>query len=442
MSNNTIEVNFDCLVGPTHNFAGLSFGNLASMNNEKNYSFPQKAALQGLEKMYFLHKKGFKQAILPPHKRPLISVLEQMGFIGEKEEILQKALITQEILLKNIISSSAMWAANSATISPSIDCKDNICHISIANLQHKFHRSIEAFNTYEIFKQIFAHKNFIVHKPLISHDIFSDEGAANHNRLAPSHDYKGLEIFVYGKTASLDTQKTTKYPARQSLLASQSIALRHSLDEDYVLFLEQNPQAIDAGAFHNDVVCVMNENVVLCHEQAFNDHKAIDLIKQHYEKLYDQDAVIISISSLDLSLKDCVQSYLFNSQLLSKPDGKMLLFAPYEACNNQSSKKVIDHILASNNPIDEVYYFDVSESMSNGGGPACLRLRFALTNQEFNSILPTVIFNQERYDNLRNLIEKYYPQEFNLSYLTKPDFLNLCDFIHKEIFKILGLFSF
>lgn len=437
MNNNMTEVNFDCLAGPTHNFAGLSFGNLASMNNEKNYSSPKKAAVQGLEKMYFLYKKGFKQGILPPHKRPFMPILEQMGFIGSEQEIIKQALDNQEILVKNISSSSAMWAANSATISPSIDCSDNLCHISVANLHNKFHRSIEASQTYEVLKQIFSAKNFAVHQALTAHDIFSDEGAANHNRLCPNHDYQALEIFVYGKTTSLDTQKTLRYPARQSLLASQSIALRHKLHNNYVLFLEQNSLAIDEGAFHNDVVCVMNEQVILCHEQAFADN--ISLITQRYEKLYKQEPIIIQISATDLSLQDCVSSYLFNSQLLSKPDGKMMLFAPMQTLHNPASAKVIKNILDDNNPIDEVYYFDVSESMSNGGGPACLRLRLLLNNNELNNILPSVLFTEQSYEKLRLFIESYYPQEFNLSYLLKPDFLQLCNFIHEEIFKILGL---
>ncbi|EGF31557.1 Succinylarginine dihydrolase, partial [Oxalobacteraceae bacterium IMCC9480] len=56
------EFNFDGLVGPSHNYAGLSFGNVASFNNVKSVSSPKQAALQGLAKMRALAARGFAQA--------------------------------------------------------------------------------------------------------------------------------------------------------------------------------------------------------------------------------------------------------------------------------------------------------------------------------------------------------------------------------------------
>ena len=51
------EFNFDGLVGPSHNYAGLSFGNVASFSNVKSASNPKQAALQGLAKMRALAGK-------------------------------------------------------------------------------------------------------------------------------------------------------------------------------------------------------------------------------------------------------------------------------------------------------------------------------------------------------------------------------------------------
>ena len=45
------EINFDGIVGPSHNYAGLSFGNLASTRNAGQVSQPRAAALQGIDKM-------------------------------------------------------------------------------------------------------------------------------------------------------------------------------------------------------------------------------------------------------------------------------------------------------------------------------------------------------------------------------------------------------
>jgi succinylarginine dihydrolase len=52
------EVNFDGLVGPTHNYAGLARGNLASMRNKGKISNPRQAALEGLAKMKCLADLG------------------------------------------------------------------------------------------------------------------------------------------------------------------------------------------------------------------------------------------------------------------------------------------------------------------------------------------------------------------------------------------------
>ena len=74
------EVNIDGLVGPTHNFAGLSLGNRASMQNAGTVSNPKRAALQGLAKMRHLHRLGVPQGIMPPQQRPDPDVLQQLGF--------------------------------------------------------------------------------------------------------------------------------------------------------------------------------------------------------------------------------------------------------------------------------------------------------------------------------------------------------------------------
>lgn len=61
------EVNFDGLVGLTHHYAGLSFGNEASTRHQNTLSNPRLAAKQGLLKMKALADLGYKQGVLP-HK--------------------------------------------------------------------------------------------------------------------------------------------------------------------------------------------------------------------------------------------------------------------------------------------------------------------------------------------------------------------------------------
>ncbi len=122
------EVNFDGLVGPTHNFGGLSAGNIKSLENAGRVSNPRAAALQGLAKMRLLMRLGVAQAVLPPHERPHIETLRRFGFCGSDAEVLQRAFKADPTLVVNAASASAMWAANAATASPGADTPDGRLH--------------------------------------------------------------------------------------------------------------------------------------------------------------------------------------------------------------------------------------------------------------------------------------------------------------------------
>jgi len=435
------ELNFDCLVGPTHFFGGLSVGNLASTNNQRRLSSPKRAALQGLNKMKYLADQGFLQAVLPPHDRPHIQTLRKLGFSGSPEYIISQAFeLIPELFIK-LCSSSSMWAANAATICPSKDALDNKIHITPANLVTMFHRSLEAEFNFKIFKIIFSNPDyFTVHSPLPAHDLFSDEGAANHNRLCETHDGLGLHIFVHGKESSILKQPSKIYPARQSLLANQALVRNHALDPKQIIHCAQNPLAIDAGAFHNDVVCVTNEHLMLVHELAFYEQEQIIInIINKYEILNKKSPIIIVISQQELPIQHAVSSYLFNSQILTKADKSMILFAPAESEHDIYAQQIIANLINSNNPINQVKFFDISESMANGGGPACLRLRVPINQQELNMLNPKIFLTQELYNNLNNIINKYYPEDLKIEYLFDPVFIKQTQEALDNISQALGL---
>lgn len=438
---NAVEINFDCLVGPTHHFGGLSLGNLASTKSKKRISSPKKAALQGLHKMRFLAERGFIQGILPPHERPHLKSFRNLGLSGKDHEILRSAHERFPSIFFRLCSSSAMWAANAATVSPSVDARDQRVHISPANLVTMLHRSIEHEFAHAVFKKIFADERmFAVHPALLPHDLFSDEGAANHNRLTRAHGEQGIQIFVYGKEAEQFSQPTKIFPARQSLLANIALKERHKLDDAYVFNVQQNPIAIDHGAFHNDVVCVINEHVMLCHELAFlHQQQTLKHLRERYQMHYQQTPTIIEIANDELSIDDAVTCYLFNSQLLTKPSGSMLLFAPADCLKLEKAQSVIDRILAEQNPLDEVHYFDISESMANGGGPACLRLRMVLKEHEQKAILPNILFSEQRFRALEEIISTHYVDELSADLLWDPDFLRSTHVALDKIAQVLGL---
>ncbi|SET12376.1 N-succinylarginine dihydrolase [Thorsellia anophelis] len=415
------EVNFDGLVGLTHHYAGLAYGNKASINNQFQVSNPKLAAKQGLLKMKALMDRGFKQAVLPPHQRPYIPGLRQLGFSGTEAQVLQKAAKEAPELLSMLSSASNMWVANAATISPSSDTFDGRMHITPANLQNKFHRSFEHVTTAAVLQAIFNNPKRFAHHPVLPHNpLFGDEGAANHGRLGSNYAEEGIELFVYGVDCHHLSNGPNRFPARQTLQASQAISRLHQLDSNKVVFAKQNPIAIDSGVFHNDVISVTNQNVLFYHEFAFEHHD--NVIAELSAKL-DQIGVEfrpIMVPNESVTLEECVDSYLFNSQLLTKPDGRMMLVLPKEAQNNTRVWRYIENLLQSNTPIDEVMVFDLRESMKNGGGPACLRLRVAMSQAEFTSINQGIILTDELYEKLDKWIDAHYRDKLVIEDLGDP----------------------
>jgi succinylarginine dihydrolase len=408
----TVETNIDGLVGPTHNYAGLSFGNLASEKNALSISNPRHAALQGLEKMKLLHDLGIPQMVMPPQPRPNISVMRQLGYknIGS----------APTELLYQIYSASSMWVANAATVSPSTDTRDGKVHITPANLLSKFHRALEVPVTAHYLKEIFFGSCFVHHEPLPAHLSYGDEGAANHMRLAKTHSHNGTEIFVYGGDAK-------KYPARQTLAASEAIARLHMLEPADTIFLKQCGNVIDAGVFHNDVIAMSNEQLFVYHEYAYED---LPPSLNGY--------TLIPIREKDLAVSDAVNTYFFNSQVISLPHGGMAIIAPQECENNANAKACFDKLISEGH-IQDIYYLDLRESMKNGGGPACLRLRVPLNEGERKAVLPTVWFNDKLYNSLCEWIKMHYRDRIGLDDLRDEFFIQESQQVLAGILKILGI---
>ena len=431
----SIELNIDGLVGPTHNYAGLSFGNIASSGNKGAVSNPKAAALQGLEKMRTLVNMGLPQAVMPPHARPLTHYLKQLGFSGSDTQVHEAAWKANPTLLANLMSASPMWTANAATVSPSIDTTDGQVHLTAANLVAMPHRSIEAPQTERLLKAILP--KAVVHSALPSNTVFGDEGAANHTRMSASHGTKGLEIFVYGREALRESQQT-KFPGRQTLEASKAVARLHKLEDDATLYLRQSAKAIDAGAFHNDVVCVTNGTVMFFHKDAFDDISAMqDAVKAKAEPLGFEPEFLMA----DIPLEDAIRSYLFNSQLLTIPNGKMGLILPKNTEDTPTAKAFIDHCLAGNNPISEAHYLDLKQSMQNGGGPACLRLRVQLTESELADVYAPMLLDNTQIQILEAWVQKHYRDRLSRSDLGDPSLMIECRTALDELTQLLSLGS-
>lgn len=435
-----MEVNFDGLVGQTHNYGGLSFGNVASARSKYKRSNPRLAALEGLKKMKFLADRGIPQAVLPPHERPAFFALAALGFKGDEASLL-KTLPDQ--LLSWHGSASAMWTANAATVSPSADTADGKLHITPANLQTYYHRVLEVETTTNVLRAIFeAPEHFCVHEALPASPCFADEGAANHSRLCDK-EKPGIELFVYGVAPGLSKVKPKRFPARQTLQASQAIARRHQLDLTHTFFVQQHPKAIDAGCFHNDVISVAHENVLLYHEEAYLEgEKVIEELSSAYLKLYGKPLVAVKVPKESLSYKEAVRSYLFNSQLISLPNGRMMILSPEECREQQHARLCLEAILkGKSNPIDEWVSIDLRQSMRNGGGPACLRLRVVLTEKERQAIKARVFLDEGLYRDLVAWVERHYRTDFHPDDLRDPSLIVEIREALDELTRILRLGS-
>ena len=418
----TREYNFDGLVGPSHNYAGLSFGNVASFSNVKSASNPKQAALQGLAKMRALAARGFAQALLPPQDRPNFRLLRSIGFTGSDAEVLARAYKESPVILACAYSASPMWTANAATVSPSADTRDGRVHFTAANLNNKLHRAFEHAQSARSLRAIFGdEQHFAVHDALPSTPAFGDEGAANHTRLGASHGAASVELFVYGRVEFDPSAPSPKrYPARQTLEASQAVARLHGLDAKRTVYVQQNPDVIDQGVFHNDVIAVGNGNVLFYHEQAFADEEAS--LSQVGRALLDAgaDLTALRVDTGQVPIQDAVTSYLFNSQLLTKEDGRMALVIPQECQENKAVSRYLEGLVASGAPIDELIHFDLRQSMRNGGGPACLRLRVALTETEARAMHQGVIMTETLYHRLVQWVEKHYRDHLEPGDLADP----------------------
>ena len=389
------EINFDGIIGPSHNYAGLSLGNLASAGHAGETSSPRAAALQGLAKMRHNLALGLPQGFLVPLPRPNPVFLGAIAADGSEDPRLTSAAW----------SASAMWTANAATVSPAPDSSDGRCHLTAANLVTMPHRAQEWPDTVRQLRLAFADgAHFAVHDAVLL--CFGDEGAANHMRMCAGHGAPGLEIFVYGKSGGA-------FPARQHEQASRIVARRHGLAPERTLFVEQNPAAIAAGAFHNDVVAVANERVLFTHEQAFADPAATYAAIR--AALPEAELVVVPADAV--SLADAIASYLFNAQLLTLPSGEMALVVPSEAAEHPRVGSWLEGMLASNGPIRRVLPVDVRQSMANGGGPACLRLRVVADPA---TVDPRFMLDEAKATRIEAVIAAHWPESIAPAELRAP----------------------
>src|SRR5581483_11147218 len=159
---------------------------------------------------------------------------------------------------------------------------------------------------------------------------------------------------------------------------------------------QQLPAAIDAGVFHNDVIAVAHRHVLLCHEHAYVDQARVLASLQHMLGPLE----IIVVPECDVTLDEAVETYLFNSQILSRADGRMTMIAPAECIEHPRVRAFLQSMLQRQSSINEIIALDLHQSMRNGGGPACLRLRVPLEASERAAMQGRVMLDDTALDAL------------------------------------------
>lgn len=429
------ELQCQGLPGPTHNYAGLGLGNLASQRHAGQNANPREAALQALATMRWLHERGVPVAILPPHPRPRLDVLRTLGFHGPPAALLKQAYAASPGLLRAVWSASAMWSANAATVTPAGDSADGQTHLTPANLLSSLHRLLEARETASVLRQVFADSTrFSVHDPLPVTTRLADEGAANHMRLCDDTASQPLHLFTYG-AAPPDSPFPVRHMPRQQRAASEAIAQKHQIDPARCLYAQQHPDAIDAGVFHHDVIGMSHHHLLIVHARAWCDQPAVlENLRRHAPWLH-----IREISEQELPLSDAVATYFFNAQLVSLPDDSIAMLLPHECADQPRAAALCERLQAELPGLSPLHFVNLHESMRNGGGPACLRLRVPLDEEALQAVHPGVRFSTKLDHRLSRFIESRYRDRVSPDDLLDAGFAEEALTCRHELLGLLGL---
>ncbi|RAP29346.1 succinylarginine dihydrolase [Candidatus Marinamargulisbacteria bacterium SCGC AG-414-C22] len=406
---------FDAVIGPTYHFGGLSFGNTHSMSHQQQRSYPKKTALEGLHKMQRVSQLGFKQYVLPPQPRQFLSLLKAFGLVGDSTTEIQQFYHDYPKQFSAIFSASAAWVANAFIATPSCDTASQRVHITPANLVSNDHRKLELCYTTQQLQQLFLDSDFFKVNQAVKQSC-PDEGAANMIRLGTLT--QGFYLFVYN--VSQQDPCHTRFPGRQSKEALSFIVKKHGINADRVCYLQQSFRAVDAGVFHNDVIAFGDQDVLVVHEHAYEDQsRMLGMLQDYYNRFYEKPLTIVEIAEKDLSLATAVTTYFFNSQFVKCPNDSYVLICPDTCKEDASIQRVITLLSAQLQAPLQVTYVSVSESLQNGGGPACLRGFVALTDSERHAMNSVYEFTPQCAEKLISFVQSHYP--------TTLDCADLCD---------------
>jgi len=86
----------------------------------------------------------------------------------------------------------------------------------------------------------------------------------------------------------------------------------------------------------------------------------------------------------------------------------MVVVAPLDAREDPQAHAFLERLAGVGGPVRAVHYIDVRQSMRNGGGPACLRLRVPLCDDEERALGARVLLDDALDEALTAWVDRHY----------------------------------
>ena len=148
----------------------------------------------------------------------------------------------------------------------------------------------------------------------------------------------------------------------------------------------------------------------------------------------------IEISDSEIPLKNIIDSYLLNSQLATNGQNEMMLILPEEVKSYETCMAWLDKL----KQISDIKLYDfvnIKQSMMNGGGPACLRLKVVLDENETKELNQNFLMTSDRLDAIKSLIEREYRDNLHPDDLPDPNLLDESRRVLDELTQIFDVGS-
>jgi succinylarginine dihydrolase len=219
---------------------------------------------------------------------------------------------------------------------------------------------------------------------------------------------------------------------RQSLWASKAICQLHALSSTQVWLQKQSKEAISRGIFHNDIISMNSHDLLVFHQQAYENHESL------IEKLTALGICCVEIKAEEFSLEHALKTYFFNSEFIKGKDGSQVLVMSEKCQHDAKVHAQLERIQTAYNKEIKTIYVDLDDSLKNGGGPACLRLRVQLNQEQFSAIPSKFLLTQNKLNALQEVVTRFYRESLSYEDVFTETFQLSLQPVYSRLEQVLG----